>query len=194
MADDQKNTVVGPSWPEILAGATRSAPKWPHWTELAFGSWGQVVGGGTTRVQPKGHSKKKVTDPCVYLINFRGTDQPQNIIFFTFFFSTFLGVSRGGEFKNTIKNKCKKSMSKTFSKKILRKSTKFSMSLFTRLFLFYRVFRCFLAIGVHKHYKKRFTKKSCRKVFTKNRQKNRQKNPQPIVSRKQIITFLGVSR
>jgi hypothetical protein len=42
----------------------------------------------------KGHSKKKVTDPYVYLINFRGTNQPQNIIFLHCFFSTFLGVSR----------------------------------------------------------------------------------------------------
>jgi hypothetical protein len=65
-------------------------------------------------------------------------------------------------------------MSKTFSEKILRKSTKISMSLFPRLFVFYRVFRCFLAMGVHRHYKKRFTKKSCRKVFTKKSTKQSQ--------------------
>ena len=34
-------------------------------------------------------------------------------------------------------------MSKTFSEKILRKSTKISISVFPRLFLFYRVFGCF---------------------------------------------------
>jgi hypothetical protein len=50
----------------------------------------------------QGALKKKVTDPYVYLINFRGTNQPQNIIFLHFFFSTFLGVSRWGEFKNTV--------------------------------------------------------------------------------------------
>jgi hypothetical protein len=44
--------------------------------------------------QRQGALKKKVTDPCVYLLNFRGTNQPQNIIFLDFFFSTFLGVSR----------------------------------------------------------------------------------------------------
>jgi hypothetical protein len=54
-------------------------------------------------------------------------------------------------------------MSKTFPEKILRKPTKFSISVFPQLFLFYRVFRCFLAMGVQKHYKnvlqtKRFTK------------------------------------
>ena len=65
-------------------------------------------------------------------------------------------------------------MSKTFSEKILRKSTKISMSVFPRLFLFYRVFRCFLAMGVQKHYKKRLTKKSCRKLFTKKSTKKSQ--------------------
>jgi hypothetical protein len=38
------------------------------------------------------------------------------------------------------------------------KSTKISMSVFPRLFLFYRVFGCFLAMGVQKYYKKRFAK------------------------------------
>ena len=65
-------------------------------------------------------------------------------------------------------------MSKTFSEKILRKSTKISMSVFPRLFWFYRVIRCFLAMGVQKHYKKRFTKKSCRKVFTNKSTKQSQ--------------------
>jgi hypothetical protein len=67
---------------------------------------------------------------------------------------------------------CKKTKIKFSSlrEQILRKSTKISMSLFPRLFLFYRDFRCFLAMGVHKHYKKRFTKKPCRKVFTKKSQ------------------------
>ena len=57
-------------------------------------------------------------------------------------------------------------MSKTFSEKILRKPTKFSISVFPQLFLFYRVFRCFLAMGVQKHYKKRFSKKSTKKSKT----------------------------
>jgi hypothetical protein len=34
----------------------------------------------------KGHSKKKVTDLDVYLVNFRGTNQPLNYFFLHFFF------------------------------------------------------------------------------------------------------------
>jgi hypothetical protein len=41
------------------------------------------------------------------------------------------------------------------------------MSGFPRLFLFYRVFGRFLAMGVQKHYKKRFTKKIVSKSFYK---------------------------
>jgi hypothetical protein len=39
----------------------------------------------------KGHSKKKVTDPYVYLISSRGTNQPPNIIFLHFFFEYVFG-------------------------------------------------------------------------------------------------------
>ena len=56
-----------------------------------------------------------------------------------------------------------------------KKSTKISMSVFPRLFLFYRVFGCFSATGVQKHYKKHsekivsklFYKKSMSKTFPK---------------------------
>jgi hypothetical protein len=41
------------------------------------------------------------------------------------------------------------------------------MSVFPRLFWFYRVFGCFLAMGVQKHYKKRLTKKIVSKSFNK---------------------------
>jgi hypothetical protein len=41
------------------------------------------------------------------------------------------------------------------------------MSVFPRLFLFYRIFGCFSAMGVQKHYKKRFTKKIVSKSFYK---------------------------
>jgi hypothetical protein len=37
---------------------------------------------------------KKKPDPSAYLINLRGTNQPQNIFFSLFFLGTFLGVSR----------------------------------------------------------------------------------------------------
>ena len=52
-------------------------------------------------------------------------------------------------------------MSKTFSKV----STKTSMSVFPRLFLFYRIFGCFSPMGVQKHYKKRFSNKIVSKSF-----------------------------
>jgi hypothetical protein len=111
----------------------------------------------------KGHSKNKVTDPYVYLINFRVTNNPKILFFFTFFFSTFLGVSRWGEFKNTILKKKQKAHVKNFSRENSQKIDKnFDVSFSSIFFLFYRVFRCFLAMGVQKHYKKRLTKKSCR--------------------------------
>jgi hypothetical protein len=53
------------------------------------------------------------------------------------------------------------------SKKKSKISTKISMSVFPRLFLFYRVFGCFSATGVQKHYKKRLTKKIVSKSFYK---------------------------
>jgi hypothetical protein len=114
---------------------------------------------------------KKWTDLDVYLINFRGTNQPPTFFFSLFFLARFWAFLGKGSSKTRQKYFYKKSMSKTFSEKILRKSTKISIS-FSSIFLFYRVFRCFLAMGVQKHYKKRSAKKSCRKVFQKYRQKN----------------------
>jgi hypothetical protein len=58
-------------------------------------------------------------------------------------------------------------MLKTFPEEVLRKSTKISISVFPRLFWFYRVCRCFLATGVQKQYKKRFGKKIVSKSFVK---------------------------
>jgi hypothetical protein len=44
---------------------------------------------------------------------------------------------------------------------------KISMTVFPRLFLFYRVFGCFSAMGLQKHYKKRFAKKIMSKKINK---------------------------
>ena len=41
------------------------------------------------------------------------------------------------------------------------------MSVFPRLFLFYRIFGCFSAMGVQKHYKKHFAKQIVSKSFYK---------------------------
>jgi hypothetical protein len=95
----------------------------------------------------EGPPKKKSTDPPVHLLNLRPTHPPPDFFFLDLFFSTFLGVSRQGEFKNTIKIFWQKSVSKT-SPKISKKK---SMSVFPRLFLFYRIFGCFSAMGVQKH-------------------------------------------
>jgi hypothetical protein len=73
------------------------------------------------------------------------------------------------------------------------KSTKISMSVFPRFFLFYRVFRCFPAMGVQKHHETRFEKNRVERFLQNNRQKNRQKNPIPIFFSICFIMFLGVS-
>jgi hypothetical protein len=50
----------------------------------SYGSWGAPRGGGPAAA--KGHSKKKVTDLDVYLIKFRGTNQPPIYFFSSLFF------------------------------------------------------------------------------------------------------------
>ena len=123
-------------------------------------------------------------------------DQPRSLhspvaFFFLFFLVRFWAFLGKGSSKTPQKYFCKKPMSKTFSEKILRKSTKISISVFPLLFLFYRVFRCFLAMGVQKHYKKRFTKKSCRKVFTKKSTKKSQTDCLSIFCLSHFWAFLG---
>jgi hypothetical protein len=81
----------------------------------------------------------------------------------TFFLSTFFGVSRQGEFKNTIKIFWQKVRAKTFPKI----STKISMSVFRRVFLFYRIFGCFFSDGSSKTLQKTFYKKIVSKSFYK---------------------------
>jgi hypothetical protein len=80
------------------------------------------------------------------------------LFFLDFFFSTFLGVSRQGEFKNTIKIYFyKKSMSKINSKI----STKISMSVFSRLF-------CLIAFsGVFQRREFKAKRKTLQKTFYK---------------------------
>jgi hypothetical protein len=106
--------------------------------------------------------------------------------FLTFFFSTFLGISRQGEFKNTIKIFLQKVHVENFFQNFDKKNR----CQFSQLPLFYRVFGCFLAMGVQKHYKKRFTKKIVSKSFYK---KFDRKSKTDFFS-KCFITFLGVSR
>jgi hypothetical protein len=119
----------------------------------------------------QGALKKKPADPCVYLLTFRGTNQPQ--IFFWGRFSV-KGVQKHD--KNTSVKVQVESFFRGNSQKIDNIS-------FSSTFLFYRVFRCFLAMGVQKHYEKRFAKK---------RVEN--KKPKTDFYRFFEIAFLGVSR
>jgi hypothetical protein len=80
-------------------------------------------------------------------------------------FSTFLGVSRQGEFKNAIKMFLQKSPCRKLFH-LPRKSTKISVSVFPRLFVFYRVFRCFSAMGVQKNRVEKFLQKIDKKSKT----------------------------
>jgi hypothetical protein len=86
-----------------------------------------------------------------------------------------LGVSRQGEFKNTTKIFLQKLHVENFSQNF---DKNFDVS-FSSTILFYRVFGCFSAMGVQKHYKKRFTKK----IVSKSYYKKFDQNPKPIFSR-----------
>jgi hypothetical protein len=108
------------------------------------------------------------------------------VFFLDFFKSTFLGVSRQGEFKNTTKTFLQKVHVKSFSEK---NRQNFRCQFFLDFFLFYRVFGCFSAMGAQKHYQKRFAKKIVSKSFYKKfDHKSRTDNFSVF-----FIMFLGVS-
>jgi hypothetical protein len=106
---------------------------------------------------PRGAAKNKSTDPPVHLLNSRPTHPPSDFFFFTFFWGTFLGVSRQAEFKNTTKMCLQKVHAENF---VQNNRPKFRCQFFLDFFLFYRVFGCFEAMGVQRHYKKTFYKKN----------------------------------
>jgi hypothetical protein len=109
---------------------------------------------------PEGPPNFFPADPLVHLLYPRPTHPPAD--FFLGSFSKVLGVLsvRGVQlhyehfFQSPFEN---------FFKKI---GKYFDVS-FSSTFLFCRLFGCFSAMGVQKHYKKRFATKSCRKVFAK---------------------------
>jgi hypothetical protein len=111
-------------------------------------------------------TKKKVTDPCVYLVNFRGTNQPQNIMFLDLFLVRFWAFLGEGSSKTRFKKMQKVHVNFFFCEGSQKIDKNFDVTFSSIFFGFYRVFRCFLAMGFHKHYKKRFIKKSCRKFFS----------------------------
>jgi hypothetical protein len=134
----------------------------------------------------EGHSKKFLTDLDVCWINFRGTNQPQNIFSWLYFSVRFWAfLSKGGS-KTRLKKKCPR---KLFRRKFLENRQKFRCQFCPRFFLFYLVFRCYLAMGVQKHNKKCFTKKSCRKFLQKKTTKNQKPKPKPDFSRFVLSRF-----
>jgi hypothetical protein len=112
--------------------------------------------------QTKGHSKQTPTDPDVYLINFRGTNQPQ-IFFVDFCFSALLAFLGKGSFKNTIK--------KVHVEIVSRKNRQKIRVSFSSTLIVYRVFGCFSAMGVQTlqktFYKKMVSKSICKKIDKK---------------------------
>jgi hypothetical protein len=121
----------------------------------------------------KGHSKKKVTDPCVYVINFRGTNQPQSTIFLGFFLVRFWAFLGEGSSKTRLLKKMQKVHVKNFSRENSQKIDKISM-------LFFLDFFCFIAFsGASLRWEFKNTTKN---VLQNNRvekflQNNRQKIP-----------------
>jgi hypothetical protein len=135
---------------------TATAQRWARgasWATIATSTAVWVPGGVF-----EGPAKQKSTDPSVHLLNPRTPHPPSD-----FFLSTFLGVSRQGEFKNTIKIFLQKFHVKNFSPK---NRQKFRCQFFLDLFI-YRVFGCFSAMGDQTTTKNVLQNKSCRKVFTK---------------------------
>jgi hypothetical protein len=131
--------------------------------------WGAPAPGGLHKPRRRGSPptegppQKKSTDPPLKFAK-SPTHPPTIRLFFLTFFLVRLWAFLGkGSSKTPRTYFGKTSVSKTFPKI----STKISMSVFPRLPLFYRVFGCFLAMGVQKHYKKRFTKKIASKSFLK---------------------------
>jgi hypothetical protein len=152
---------------------------------------GGVRAHARTRVFPpfnaRGRQKKIDGPPRTFAKS--QTHPPTSRLFFplAFFLSTFLGVSRHGEFKNTIQTFLQKVHVENFFEQNPKKiDVSFSSTFF-----------CFIAFsGVSQRWEFKSTtknvlqKKSCRKVFTKKSTKN----PKLFFSRFFSIAFLDVSR
>jgi hypothetical protein len=87
----------------------------------------------------------------------------------TFFFSTFLGVSRQGEFKNTTKI----FLQKVHVENIFQTNRQKIRCPFFLDFFFNRVFGCFSAMGVQKHYQKKLQKIVSKSFYKKFDQKSK---------------------
>jgi hypothetical protein len=134
-------------------------------TSQSAGSYARSDGGRCRhKMSPEGPAKKNRRTPRKFTKS--QTYPPTIRPFFplTFFFSTFLGVSRQGEFKNAIKMFSQKVHIENFSQNF---DKHFRCQFSLGLNFFYRVFECSSAMGVQKHYKERATKKIVSKKFYK---------------------------
>jgi hypothetical protein len=111
----------------------------------------------------RGAAKKNRRTPPVHLLNLRPTHPPSDFFFLTCFFSTFLGVSRQGEFKNTIKIFWQKVRVENFSQNF---DKNFDVSFSSTSFVLSH-FRVFLSDGSSKALQKPFCKKIVSKSFYK---------------------------
>jgi hypothetical protein len=141
----------------------------------------------TCWVVGEGPAKKKRRTPPVHLLNPKLTHPPSDFFFLDFFFSTFLGVSRQGEFKNTIKIFLQKVHVENFFRKFDKKC---------RCQFFLDFFGFITFSGVPQRWELKNTTKN---VLQKNRvekilQKIRPKIQNRLVLEQKFITFLGVSR
>jgi hypothetical protein len=117
----------------------------------------------------RGAAKKKIDGPPRAFAKSQ-THPPSDFFFLTFFVSTFLGVSRKGEFKNTIQIFWQKVRVEHFFQNF---DKIFDVSFSSTTFVLSH-FRVFPAMGVQKHYKKMFCKKIVSKsVYKKFDQKSK---------------------
>jgi hypothetical protein len=117
----------------------------------------------------EGPAKPKPTDPPVHLLNPRPTHPPAGFYFLPFFLVSFWAFLGKGSSKTPAHIFTKSACRKLFPKKI---DKNFHVG-FPSIFLFYRVFGFFEAMGVQKHYEKRFTKNRVETFLQKNPQKSK---------------------
>jgi hypothetical protein len=122
---------------------------------------GLFIWAGGKTIPTEGPAKKKIDEPPRTFAKSQTHPPTTRLFFLDIFFSCVLGrfSVRG------VQKHHKNIFTKVHVERKFKISTKISMSVFPRLFLFYRVFGCFSAIGVQKQHKKRFTKKIVSKSF-----------------------------
>jgi hypothetical protein len=117
----------------------------------------------THQQQPRGARgrQKKIDGPPRTFAKFQTHPPTIRLFFLDFCFSTFLGVSRQGEFKNTIKIFLQKVHVENFSQKNRQKN---SCQFFPRFFFVLSRFRVFLSDGSSKTLQKNVLQKKSKSL------------------------------